>query len=45
MSLKTCFAVLFNAYDAPNTPSIVMVYDKADLHSPRKSIVKYDSHH
>lgn len=31
MSLKTCFTVLFNAYDAPNTCLIIMVCDKAQL--------------
>lgn len=31
MSLKTCFTVLFNACDAPNTPLIIMVCDKAQL--------------
>lgn len=38
MPLKSYFAVILNAYDASNTPSVVMVCDKAD--SPRKSIVK-----
>lgn len=31
MSLKTCFTVLFNAYDAPNTCLIIMVCDKTQL--------------